>query len=177
MDNIQTGAPATFKWLGGIDVIKIHHIHIIVSDVAAVQKAYEGVPGVDSTELHDVQKFNGELALMVRAKPVAIEYIQITNPEVGAARLIKDHPLGLDTIDFLVPNLDVALEQAKQAGFIIMGKMVIYGCWEVWLRHPQLNLNIEFMVMPSADFKPGPEDKKARVWIYGVDGKEDLFFE
>lgn len=30
-------------WIGGITPIAIHHIHIIVEDITAIQTAYEGV--------------------------------------------------------------------------------------------------------------------------------------
>lgn len=178
----HTGAVMPFAmhtWIGDIQPIMVHHVHIIVEDVTAIQAAYEGVHGVESMQLHDIRKFNGCLALMVRAKPVSVEYIQVVNPHVGMARLIKDEPLGLNSFDLLVSDGDAAVKAAEEAGFIVTGKMSIYGCQEIWLKHPTLNLSIEFMVMPPEGYQPGtnPEMDKARVWIYGQDGSEDLYFE
>ena len=172
--------PEVKKWLGDIPVLMVHHIHVLVKDVEAIQRSLQHMPGIDSMQLHDVRKFNGSLALMVRMKPVSVEFIQIVDPEVGNARLFKDDPLGLNAVDFLVTDEAAAKDAARAAGFIIMGEMTIYQCKEIWLRHPDLpGLNIEFMVMPPRDYRPGsdPEKDKARVWIYGRDGSEDLYFE
>ncbi|MDR1573200.1 MAG: VOC family protein [Clostridiales Family XIII bacterium] len=174
-NNAQAPAAALPIFVGGIDVRMLHHIHIIVEDIETVRKAYEGVPGVDNMEVHDIRKFNGALALMVRTKPVSIEYLQITDPTIGMARLLKDAPLGLNAIDLLVSDGDAAVEQAKAAGYILTGKMRFFGCWEIWLRHPKLELNIEFMVPTPPGYKKIPNDKP-EVWIYGLDGTEDLYF-
>ncbi len=166
-------------WLGKIPVVMVHHIHVLVSDLQEVRQTIEAMPGVEKAELHDVQAFNGELALMVYARPVSVEFIQVVNPEIGNARLIKDEPLGFNALDFLVKDRDAAVNAAKEAGFILTGEMVIYGCREIWMRHPGLNLNVEFMTMPPAGYVPGtdPEKDKAKVWIYGLDGTENLYFE
>ena len=172
--------PNLKKWMGEIPVLMVHHVHVLVKDVEAIQKFLEGMPGIDSMQLHDVRRFNGSLALMVRMKPVSVEFIQIVDPEVGNARLFKDDPLGLNTIDFLVADEAAAKEAAQNAGFIIMGEMMIYQCKEIWLRHPELpGMNIEFMVMPPRDYQPGldPEKDRAKVWIYGRNGDENLYFE
>jgi hypothetical protein len=56
--------------------------------------------------------------------------------------------------------------------------MSIYGCQEIWLRHPELQISLEFMVLPPADYVMGdPEKDKPRVHIYGLDGTEDLYYE
>lgn len=166
-------------WIGGITPIAIHHIHIIVEDITAIQTAYEGVSGVESMQLHDVRACNGILALMVRTKPFSVEYIQVTDKEIGMARIIKDEPFGLSSFDFLVHDGDAAVKAAKQAGFIVTGEMTIYGCREIWLKHNDLKLSMEFMVMSPADYKVGanPEMDKPKVWIYGLDGTENLYFE
>ena len=166
-------------WLGSIPVVTVHHIHVLVKDLDDARRAVENMSGVANVELHDVSPFNGELALMVYADPVSVEFIQVVNPEVGNARLIKDEPLGFNAVDFLVKDRDAAVSAAKEAGFILTGEMVIYGCREVWMRHPSMNLNVEFMVMPPSDYRPGtdPEKDKAKVWIYGLDGNENLYFE
>lgn len=95
------------------------------------------------------------------------------------ARLIKDEPFGLSSFDFLVHDGDAAVKAAKQAGFIVTGEMTIYGCREIWLKHNDLKLSMEFMVMSPADYKVGanPEMDKPKVWIYGLDGTENLYFE
>jgi hypothetical protein len=175
----MSAQPALPTWIGGFSSMMVHHVHIKVDDVKAVQKAYEGIAGVDSMQLHDVSKCNGILALMVRSKPVSVEYIQVVNPEIGVARLIKDLPSGLYAIDLLVPDGVAAVAAAKAAGYTVTGEMSIFGCKEIWLEHKDLELSIEFMVMPPAGYTPGsdPEIDKARVWIYGKDGTENLYFE
>lgn len=178
MPDITSLLPPLQHWLGNIPVLMVHHVHVLVKDIDAMQKMLTGMPGIDSMQLHDVRKFNGSLALMVRMKPVSMEFIQIVDPSIGNARLFKDDPLGLNTIDFLVPDADEAKKAAKDAGFIVMGEMTIYQCREIWLRHPDIpQFNIEFMVMPPSGYQPGvdPEKDKAQVWIYGRNG--NLYFE
>jgi len=177
--NAMYNSAAAPVWIGGIPAMMVHHVHVIVDDIAAVQAAYKGVAGVESADIHDVREFNGCLALMVTAKPVSVEYLQVVDKEVGLARLIKDDPLGLNAIDLLVPDGDAAIAAAKKAGYIVTGRMSIYGCQEIWLRHPELALSIEFMVPPPAGYTPGSDREKdrAKVHIYGKDGKEDLYFE
>jgi hypothetical protein len=169
-----------FPWIGNIPTVTVHHLHVLVEDIEPIKAAYEkGVAGVERIEVHDVRRFNGLLALMVTAKPVSVEYLQVTDPEVGVARMLKDEPLGLNAVDFLVPDAEEAISAARAAGYIVTGRMSIYNCQEIWLRHPDLSLNIEFMVAPPPGYLPGsgPEADKPQVHIYGLDGTENLYFE
>ena len=165
------------NWLGSIPVIGVNHVHILVKDIESVRKAYEGSPL--ETTFYDVSAFNGELAFMVHSEPYSVEYIQVIDTQTGAARLLKDAPLGLNAIDLLVNDIDESIEAARKIGFILTGRMVIYGCQEAWLWNPERELNIEFMSMPPEGYTPGsdPEADKAKVHIYGMDGTEDLYFE
>jgi len=167
------------EFIGGIPAVMVHHIHILVDDIKAVEAAYKDVKGVEKAEEHDIRSFNGCMAFMVTAKPVSVEYIQVIDPEIGLGRLLKDEPLGLNAIDFLVFDGEAAIAAAKKAGYIVTGRMSIYNCQEIWMRHPDLKLSIEFMVPPPQGYTPGtdPVKDKARVHIYGLDGTEDLYFE
>lgn len=166
------------KWIGGFETMKLHHIHIKCDDVEKIRKAYEGIPGTGSVDLHDVRAFNGVLALMVHADPVSIEYIQVTDPETGLARLIKDDPMGLNAIDFLVLDEAGARSAAKAAGFLITGEMTLNGCKEIWLKHPGLELSIEFMVPPPPGYRPGSDPRLdgPSVQIYRPDGTTEWSF-
>jgi hypothetical protein len=92
---------------------------------------------------------------------------------------MKDAPLGLYSVDLLVPDGDAAIAVAQKNGFILTGQMSIYNCQEIWMRHPELEIDIEFMVPPPAGYVQGsdPEAEKAWVRIYGNDGTEDLYFD
>ena len=171
----SSGVPVVseaFEWLGGIKARCVHHVHVIVEDVKAVQKALVGARGVDSMTMYDIGAYGGCLALMVRTKPVAIEYLQVTHPEIGLARLIKDDPLGLSEISLLVDDIEEAIKAAKELGYILLGRSLAFGCREAWLSHPVLKLNIEFMMAPPADYKPSA-DEMCEQWIYGHHGDEE----
>jgi methylmalonyl-CoA/ethylmalonyl-CoA epimerase len=95
---------------------KIHHIGIVVGDLAEAMDAYSvglGLVAEEIVEIHDVQL----RVAVLQAGCVKIELLEYGDPEIPIVELLCGNKKGLNHICYEVDNLEEAIEQLKSRSF------------------------------------------------------------
>jgi methylmalonyl-CoA/ethylmalonyl-CoA epimerase len=107
-------------------VKRIEHVGVVVRDVEASRKLWEGCFGIPLGSVEDNPKRPVRLALYPVGESM-VELIAGTTPDSRHARMIAEGKGGLNHICFEVENIDEALAELKAKGIPLIDQVPRIG--------------------------------------------------
>lgn len=120
-----------------ITVLGIHHIGIVVADLAAATERYQKL-GFRLLEVLDLP----EQGVRIAAFATGHNYVELLTPldrESGVARFLAARGDGVHHVAYAVPDLAMTLRQLDAAGFELIDREPRVGLhgWRVAFIHPR----------------------------------------
>ena len=105
---------------------RIEHVGVVVRDVEASRKLWEGCFGIKLGNVEDIADRPTRLALYPVGESM-VELIAGTTPDSRHARMVAEGKGGLNHICFEVENIDEALAELKAKGVPLLDKVPRIG--------------------------------------------------
>ncbi len=136
-------------------VEKIDHIHIHVKDLEGAMRAFTNLLGTPFQPVGDgTVYFEGTSPFGVRTAyhPLGLDFVQVTDPDVGTGRQLKDKREGVFSISLKVPNLEGAIAELTGHRFETIRRTQVGRLRQATLRSPDLpGVHFELAEYAEAD--------------------------
>ncbi len=137
-----------------ITVLGIHHVGIVVSDLAAATERYQSM-GFRLLEVLDLP----EQGVRIASFAIGHNYVELLTPldsESGVARFLAARGDGVHHVAYAVPDLSAALQFLAAAGFELIDREPRVGLhgWRVAFIHPR---SCHGVLTELVEVAPAPE--------------------
>jgi methylmalonyl-CoA/ethylmalonyl-CoA epimerase len=104
-----------------MNIEKLHHIAVAVTDIEAALGDYADVLGLPRSEVVYLESQQVK-ATLLQVGDCEIELIEPTDPEGGVAKFLERRGEGLHHICFQVPEIDAELKGLEEQGVSLIDK-------------------------------------------------------